>query len=352
MIPIVRNIKRYFSLAELTVVFLALTISVTAGIGVFHFFKKDVTIIDNGRQTVVKTMKSTVAEVLQQNDIKVEPCDYISLPMDYKLKRNEMNKITIKRAVPVNLIADGEERTIMTYRETVGDVIGTCGIAMNDSDRLEGVSADDRVTSNMDIRIVRVNEKLVTENVEIPYSVVRKENRSLAKGVEKVITKGQPGVKERLFRVVTEDGKEVLRELIKESVVKNPVSMVVEFGSLMTKKTSRGESLRYNKVLDMVCTAYTASYADTGKRPGDPLFGITASGMKAREGIVAVDPKVIPLGTKLYIEIEGSTPDYGFAIAGDTGGAIKGNKIDLYYDDVNFVRNFGRKKCKVYILYD
>jgi 3D (Asp-Asp-Asp) domain-containing protein len=72
--------------------------------------------------------------------------------------------------------------------------------------------------------------------------------------------------------------------------------------------------------------------------------GITASGMKAGKGVVAVDPTVVPLGTKLYVQ------GYGFCVAADTGGAIKGNKIDLCYNTYQEALNYGRKDVRVYIL--
>ena len=100
----------------------------------------------------------------------------------------------------------------------------------------------------------------------------------------------------------------------------------------------------------MWATAYTSSFEDTGKHPDHPEFGICYTGMKAREGIIAVDPKVIPLYTKVYVEVLGDTPDYGFAIAGDIGSAIKGNLIDLYLDTSEAVKKWGVKKVRVYIL--
>ena len=94
----------------------------------------------------------------------------------------------------------------------------------------------------------------------------------------------------------------------------------------------------------MNASAYTAGYESTGKRPGDKGYGITASGTKAVKGTVAVDPRVIPLGSKLYVE------GYGYATAQDTGSAIKGNKIDLFYDSLYEAKKFGRKNLTVYVL--
>lgn len=72
--------------------------------------------------------------------------------------------------------------------------------------------------------------------------------------------------------------------------------------------------------------------------------------MKAGPGVVAVDPRVIPLGTRLYIASTDGTADYGYALPGDTGGAIKGNKIDLFFSTASQVRQFGRRNVTVYIL--
>ena len=100
----------------------------------------------------------------------------------------------------------------------------------------------------------------------------------------------------------------------------------------------------------MKASAYDLSFASTGKRPGQRGYGITASGTTARPGTVAVDTRVIPLGTKLYVESLDATSDYGFAIAEDTGGAIKGNRIDLFYPSNADAIRFGRRNVKVYIL--
>jgi len=348
-----KNIKRSFSLMkELFIVIIAVAISAGAGAGAFAYLKKDVVINDNGKIITCTTMKNTFKEVLDQNDIDVGAFDYISVPLETALQRTKTNEIHIKRAVPVYITADGRQTKIMTYRDTVGEMLEDSDIKPGDKDRLEGAELQDRISSGMTLKIVRVDEKEVTEEDPIPYQVQRVANSKLDSDNERVVQQGQEGVLEKKYLVVTEDGKEVSRQLISETILKNPVNMIVEFGTILKHRTSRGDTLRYKKVLDMKATAYTASLKDTGKAPGHPLFGITATGTKARKGVIAVDPNVIPLHTKVYVEILGSTPDYGFAVAEDVGGAIKGNKIDLYYDDQDFVDRFGVKRVRVYILSD
>lgn len=98
----------------------------------------------------------------------------------------------------------------------------------------------------------------------------------------------------------------------------------------------------------VVATGYTAGYESTGKRPGHPQYGITFSGVTVKRDLystIAADPRVFPIGTILFI------PGYGYGVVADTGSAIKGNKIDLYYETVEDVFNkWGKQEVEVYIV--
>lgn len=352
MEPLGGNIKRYLSFKSLTAIIAAVVVVVSIAVGTFHYLRKEVIINDDGKQIAVKTMKDTVEEVLNECGIEIGPYDYIDMQLSTKLHRRGKNEINIKRAVPVNFYADGQKTTIMTCYDTLEEVIKNSNIRLGPKDRLEGAALKDKVTSGMNVRIIRVSEKIEKEEIPIPYRVVNRKNDNLDEGKQRVIQEGVEGKREKLFKVTLENGKEIARELIKDTIISNPVDKIIEFGIVLNYKTARGDVIRYKKVLNMTATAYTASFKDTGKHPDHPAFGITRTGIRAKKGIIAVDPKVIPLGTKVYVEVIGKTPDYGFALAADTGGAIKGNKIDLYFDDQDFVDRWGRKKVRVYILHD
>ncbi len=351
LLPLAKNIKRFFSLKKgLLAVLIAAAVSAGAGYGAFAYLEKDVVIHDDGKVITCKTMKSTVKETLDQNSIAVSSFDYISIPLESSLQRTKTNEIYIKRAVPVHIMADGTQTEIMTYRDTVEEMFQDSPVKPEGLDRLEGAALQDKISRDMSIRIVRVDQNLVSEKEPIPFAVQRKANSRMDAGTEKVVKEGQEGILEKKYNVVIEDGKEVSRELLGETILKNPINLIMEFGTMLNFKTSRGETIRYRKVLDMKATAYTASFKDTGKAPGHPQFGITATGIRAKKGVIAVDPRVIPLHTRVYVQFTGSTPDYGYAVAADVGGAIKGNKIDLYYDSQDYVDSFGVKRVKVYIL--
>ncbi|NEU30061.1 hypothetical protein GN156_04615 [bacterium LRH843] len=98
----------------------------------------------------------------------------------------------------------------------------------------------------------------------------------------------------------------------------------------------------------VMATGYTAGYESTGKNPGHPSYGITYSGVQVKRDLystIAADPKVYPIGTVLFI------PGYGYGVVADTGSAIKGKKIDLYYDSVQDVYDkWGKKEVDVYVV--
>jgi Domain of unknown function (DUF348)./G5 domain./3D domain. len=333
--------KNWISLPILTAAIVC-TVAFVLFLGVM-FLEKDVKVSVDGTVQSYKTYKTTVGEFLTEKGIELGPEDKVYPGRDIKLK--DGMTVTINKAVPIILTDGGVTKELKTTEKTVGDFLKASNIVLGDSDKVfPGLTA--ALVPYVNIKITRVTEKTVVEQKEIPYDVSKRENRKMDQGTTKVVQEGENGLAEVTYRVTYEDGKEKTREVLAERIIKEPLSKIIEVGTLGVLKTSRGDTIRYTKVLTMTATAYDATYESTGKKPGDKGYGITYSGIPVREGIVAVDPRVIPLGTKLYVE------GYGYALAADTGGAIKGNRIDLYYDDPKVVARFGIQKRKVYILAD
>lgn len=343
-------IKRALPLKQLALLLILSAFAIITGIKMYNTISKDVQIIDNGKPIVVKTMGGNVEETLEMLGISVRPDDYISMPLNTTLNTEALNVINIKRALPVNIIIDGQLKEVWSYRDTVEEVIAENGIKLNPLDRYEGVNAKDNIKEGMNIQVVRVNEEIIAEQVDIPFIVVEQPNKVMNEGETKTIVNGENGIREKYYKLTYEDSRPVDRVFVNEKIVKEPTNKVVEYGTVLNFKNSRGDLVRYKDVIKLKATAYTSSLADTGKTPDHPEFGITYTGMRAREGVIAVDPKVIPLGTKVYVEVPGSAPDYGFAIAADIGSAIKGNLIDLYFDSSKKVSEWGRRNVVVYIL--
>ncbi|MDK2801547.1 MAG: hypothetical protein PWP27_822 [Clostridiales bacterium] len=330
--------------------FLILTIVVSLIASTFNTVianTKEISLIDEDVVTYAKTLKSTVGEFLKEQGVELYDGDDIQPSLDTELGKHQ--KIIIERAVPVTVLVDGNEIHIRTYKDTVKDVLEQANIQLNEKDKINYNLAD-QIVNEMKINIVRVTEQIETVTEKIPFKVVSRANERMDKGKNKIVQEGIEGVREKKFAVVMNDGKEVSRELISDKVISPPVDQIKEYGTVAVHKTSRGETFRYKKVLNMRATAYDLTYESCGKNPGDPGYGITYTGMKARRGVVAVDPKTIPLYSRLYIEAADGSWTYGYAVAGDIGGAVKGNIIDLFYDDPTFVKTFGVKKVKVYIL--
>ena len=185
--------------------------------------------------------------------------------------------------------------------------------------------------------------RIVTAREPIPYTMQRKPTSQLRSGSTRVIRKGADGVKEVTYRVATQpDGAESKREALASRVVKQPVPEIREVGA-RSALPSRGGFLRGyrsgQRIVLMRPTFYDPYHC------GGSGAGRTRSGLQGGYGVVAVDPRFIPLGTRLYIE------GYGYAVAADTGGAIKGDRIDLGIDsrhDASKIHSM--KPTKVHIL--
>ena len=119
-----------------------------------------------------------------------------------------------------------------------------------------------------------------------------------------------------------------------------PVDKIVEYGTAEPPLTQSDKDFEYKYVLNCSATAYY----DINN------VGTTATGVPTRKGVIAVDPKVIPLGSRVYIEGVDGSWSYGYAVAADTGGAVKGNIVDLFFYTKAECYQFGRRNCKVYVI--
>lgn len=298
---------------------------------------------DSEKTQELTTKQNYVSDFFEENDIKTGEYDNVSMLMEDELYDGA--RIVVRKGRKFTLNIDGNIEIITTTKKTVREAFEEAGVTLGQTDRVEP-DADSTVEQDMNVSVYRVQSSTVTVDTEIPFESREVSDSTLEKGKTRIKTKGVNGLKRTTYEVTTENGKEVKRTVISESTVKNPTAQVVAVGTKAkaakkTVTTGSGKSLNYSKKLTVTATAYTAS---SGSR--------TASGRAAQYGVIAVDPKVIPLGTKLYVEStdDGKTWKYGYCIAGDTGGAIKGNKIDLYYNSQGECVQFGRRSAIVYVL--
>jgi len=186
------------------------------------------------------------------------------------------------------------------------------------------------------------------EYFDLPYETHENTTSNVWAGHSHVRQEGSPGEHTVTMEVNLLGGTEIGREVVSEEITIAPVDEIIDIGTarLGALADVNAPDFHYVRRVRMEATAYTALYCCTGKHPGDPWFGITASGRRVEHGIVAVDRSIIPLGTRLYVE------GYGFAIAADVGGAIRGYKIDLYITNLQDALRFGRRHIYVWILDD
>jgi len=338
------NFKNYFSNGPKTV-FIVMLLLTCITVTIFNM-KKAISVIVDGKAIQVTTLKSNLTQILKSNNIALGAKDQITVSLDSEVKDGD--RIYIKKAVNVKVAVDGKEYNIETAENTVGDMLNAEKIVTNDQDKITP-SKSKAVTSGLQVQITRVNTKTLKETKTIDYATEIKESNELDKGIKKVIQKGKIGQKVITSHVVYENGKEISRNLVSENLKSKPVKEIIAMGTTSTYSPSRGGDIRYSKKLNVRATAYSADYNCTGKSPGDPSLGITSTGARAKRNpngysTVAVDPRVIPLGTKFWVE------GYGYAIAEDVGGAIKGNHIDLFYNSSGETWNWGARNVNIYIL--
>jgi uncharacterized protein YabE (DUF348 family) len=277
--------------------------------------------------TTARTLEQALAEaqmVLYVGD-KVYPG--LDTPVSSGLR------VRIRRAVPVQVRVDGRTLHTRTQRESVGQVLSELGVSLLGED-FSTPAPDVAVRDGLRIQVVRVAERSIVEQSEIPYETVWVADPDLELDHRRLAEAGSNGIQRRRYKSLYHDGQEVDRYLEAEWVAQEPRPRRIVYGTrivVRTADTPHGP-IEYWRRIRVFRTAYTA--ATCGKEPDHPLYGITRLGWKMRHGIIAVDPRVIRLRSKLYV------PDYGPGIAGDTGGLIKGRHIDLGYKEDGLVWHY------------
>lgn len=341
------NSKKYqiadFAKSPKAKILMAIMVLAIIASATFVNMRKTITLKIDDREETFVTYKGTVKDVLETMGVEVGPKDKVQPSLEDRV--SEGDTISIKRAVSVKLTVGNKQLEINTAENTISEMLAaekeqlkSQGIEFNEGVDEISPSLDSQITKNLNINLVKVEVKEELAKETIGFDVIVEEDSSLDSGIEEIIQEGVSGEKEVAYEVVYKNGKEVSRTLKSSRVVSEPVNKVVVQGTRKTIASRNGQLLDYKSVLYVEATAYSGG-------------GITATGttpVRDPNGIstISVDPRVIPLGSLVYVE------GYGEAIAADTGGAIIGNIIDVYVNsNEEAIYNWGRRyDVPVYIL--
>ncbi len=297
-------------------------------IGIIYFSqnKKEITVVDNGEKKVFQTSLHYVQELLDEYSIEYNERDRIYPSLIEKL--NDGMEIIIERPHEVDIFVDNKNMKAWTFNRITGDVLRENGIMLGDNDRTVPQANQPCEDS---INVIRVRKEVIFEEQPIAYKLETIKDETLYQGEQRIIQKGKTGLERFTYEAIFENDSEVDRTLIERLIIREPIKQIMALGSLKTVSRS-GDTLKFKEMFEMKATGYT----HTGN--------MTHTDTWPAHGTVAVDPKIIPLGTRLYID------GYGYATALDIGGAIKNNRIDLFFDTREEALIWGVRPVKVFVL--
>jgi len=309
---------------------------------------------DNGTITEYRTEEKTTEKFLEENNIVINKGDILDAPE----RVTTFTKINIIRSFDVELHFGGKSCVVRAVPGTVEEILALNGITYDEDDILSH-DKNEYISGPTVLRVDFIERERVVEDTIIPsvtkylrseydaHHLGTPEDGEEGEDVEEDLHMVSDGLKRATYDILYVNGEIAEKRLIEEHVFFEAVDSVVivdthPTGSATVRNeilTSRGTVMRYKKVINVTSTAYT----HTGYR--------TASLTYPKVGTVAVDPTVISLGSKLYIESsDGESWIYGYAVAEDTGPLIKGNRIDLFMETQDECVFFGVRDAKVYIL--
>ena len=281
-----------------------------------------------------------------------EDADYPLLQVRAGASRLGEAQLVLEKGQKVTVVDGEETQTVEARHETVANLLQRLNVTPGEKDMVVLDMTGDELTVRITDYWLRTWEK----TVETGYETERVANPLLEKGKEQVVQQGAEGAYVETYLDLYMEG-----ELRSTSYIgktdDTAVTEMVEYGTRVESVSrddriaedhpdgngggyltfASGETLSYSSVMLCSATAYA-------------IHGYGATGYPTEVGNIAVDPTVIPYGTRMYIQTVNGSWVYGMAVARDCGSAIKGNIIDLWFEDISTCYQWGRRDCTVYIL--
>ncbi len=343
---LLENIRAY---ASNRMLYGAIFLLIVVGVFMYIILGSNMFLVSvDGNSRAVVSVRNDIQGIIDLSGVTLAEDDVV----EFVPSGISAGELTVRRAFYVTVTADSCSETISVIEGTVRDALETCGIVMGEHDEVTP-ALDSHLSGEMNIRVSRVSYETRLEEEKVPYSTKEYKSINHIRKTRTVTQKGENGVRTTTYRDKYVDGVLESSKVMGVKVTKKPVDELVAVGTSTQKliekykildelKQNGAPPTEYSKVYTMEGTAYTYSSVDK--------YNTTAVGTPVREGAVAVDPNVIPYGTILYVESVDGKYTYGYCIAEDTGGGIKGQRIDLFYESASVMNRFGRRQVRVYVV--
>ncbi len=319
----------------------------------------------NGECYEYTTVTDNVDSIITAHKIPTDKNDASKL---YKLSNGMV--LMVGAAFEIKVVKDGKTYKTNLPCCSVEAVLESLGINLDDN-YATSLPLDAILTKDTEIIVTRISHKIETVYEEIEFDTIYEDTDSLPAGKVVTVTDGKTGTIEITYDIVEGDGKEISRTIVSETVISEPTErkclrgtgkgsvsssssgitnnsrvnskLVSPFSySSQIEVDENGRPLHYKNCISGVATAYCPESSGT----------ICSTGVRAQVGYIAVNPKQIPYGTRLYIRTSDGSYIYGVAEAADTGGFISSStvKVDLYFGSYSEAVNFGRRSIEIYYL--
>ena len=265
-----------------------------------------------------------------------------------------VSEITVRRSQNITIDYYGEVMEEVSFGETVEELLTRLNLSWGQDDTIS-LSLDTETYDGMELAVARVVHQQQTYTAAVPYETVYCSDSTIPEGTEVVLTEGEVGEMVCQAKVTYVNGEESERTVLSQRVTSQPVDEVVAVGCGEEESSGEmpiigdgtitlptGEVLNYTRTMFAGATAYHC----------EGYVGTTATGTEARVGAIAVDPRVIPYGTRMFIITNDGEYVYGIATAEDCGSIdhIVGDRVDLYFNTEEECIEFGYRECTIYFL--